>query len=153
MHRALLITRPNYDYTTRYLYSWAGKVKDFAESRGEKVLDLKKTRANRNELESMIVKTEPAFLFLNGHGNESQVTGQDGEVLVNAGENSELFQSKVVYALACRSAKELGKRSVDEGAVAYIGYDEDFIFMYTEEKRTRPTEDATAGMFWILQTK
>lgn len=151
MARTFLITRPKYDYTTRYLYSWAEKVKNFAKSRGDKVLDLDDDRANKKEFESVVKKTNPAFMlafmFLNGHGNEVSVTGQHGEVLVDEGNSLELLISKVIYALTCRSGRGLGKKSVERGAVAYIGYDEDFIFMYSESKRTRPQDDKTAALF------
>lgn len=53
----------------------------------------------------------------------------------------------VVYALSCRSAKVLGAQSVQQGAHAYIGYNEYFIFLFSLEKRTRPLQDKTGGLF------
>lgn len=146
-NRTILITRPNYDYTTRYLSLWAEKIKDFALSRGDSVLDLDGVRANKKEFESVNRKKSPSFIFLNGHGDRNFVCGQDNQILIEAGKNEEVLKSKIVYALACKSGQELGLKSIDKGAVAYIGYREDFIFMITTEKRTRPLEDKTAALF------
>ena len=51
----LLVTRPNYDYTTRYISAWAKKIIDLAKSKGNIVLDLDKGRACKKELESMVL--------------------------------------------------------------------------------------------------
>lgn len=143
----LLVTRPEYDYTTRYISAWAGIIIDFASNRNHLILDLKKERALRIYVESMLKKQKPSLIFLNGHGNEQSVTGQDGEVLIEADGNEGLLKEKVIYALSCRSAKILGPKSVVKGAHAYIGYEEDFIFMFSNEKRTKPIEDKTAELF------
>ncbi len=146
-HRTILITRPSYDYTTRYLSAWAEKVKESAESRGDDVLDLDGPRATKKELESILRKKNPSFIFLNGHGSDGLISGQNDEVLVQAGHNEGTLRSSIVYALSCKSGKELGPQAVEKGAVAYVGYEEDFVFMITTEKRTRPSEDRTAGLF------
>jgi hypothetical protein len=99
------------------------------------------------EGESMLAKQTPDVVFLNGHGSEEAVTGHNGEVILRAGENEYRLSEKIVYALSCRSASVLGVWSVEKGTRAYIGYTEDFIFMYTSEKRTRPEEDKTAALF------
>ncbi|TAN33240.1 hypothetical protein EPN28_02815 [Patescibacteria group bacterium] len=147
MNHKILITRPNYDLTTRYISSWAKNIIKFAEEKGSVVLDLEKERANRKEFESMIRKHEPPLIFLNGHGDYDLVTGQEEDVLVRVGDNETLLDSKVVYALSCRSGKKLGPESVKRGAKAYIGYKEDFIFLYNEEQKSRPEQDKTAEIF------
>ena len=147
MKSDVLITRPAYDYTTRYISAWAQKILDFAKERSKKVIDLSRERANRQEFESVIVKKDPSLILLNGHGGENYVMGHDGEILIAAEENHKLLKDKIVYALSCRSAKKLGPASIKGGTRAYVGYDEDFIFMYTIEKRTLPLEDRTAALF------
>ena len=143
----LLITRPRYDYTTRYISAWAEPVVQSAKSKGHHVLDLQEERANRQEVESMLKKQTPEVVFFNGHGSEDTLTGHNGEVILRTGENEHLLSEKIIYALSCRSAKILGASSVKKGARAYIGYIEDFIFMYSSEKRTRPRVDRTAALF------
>jgi hypothetical protein len=148
MNHSLLVTMPNFDLTTRYISVWAKKIIKLAQEKGDEVFNLEKKRANRKEFESMMKKNEPTIVFLNGHGDYDLVAGQDNEILVKIGEeNEKLLKSKIVYALSCRSGKILGPSSVKFGASAYIGYDEDFIFLYDETKRTRPEQDKTAEMF------
>jgi len=147
MKHNLLITRPNFDLTTRYLFIWAEKIIGLAKEKCGKVFDLSGKRANRKEFESMMKKHEPNLVFLNGHGDSEVVAGQDNEELIHAGENEKILKSKIVYALSCCSGKILGPQSVKSGAEAYIGYDEDFIFLYEENKQTRPEQDKTAEMF------
>lgn len=126
MNHRLLITRPNSDLTTRYISTWAKKIIDFAQEKGDIIFDLDKKRANRNELESMIAKNDPTIIFFNGHGDYDFVAGQNDEELIRAGDNTAVLKAKVVYVLSCRSGKILGPNSIKYGADAYIGYDEDF---------------------------
>ncbi len=147
MKHSLLVTRPNFDLTTRYISTWAKKIITLAKEKGNNVFDLDKKRANRNEFESIIRKKEPSLIFLNGHGDYNIVACQNNEELIRAGDNERILKSKVVYALSCRSGKILGPSSIKFGADAYIGYDEDFIFLYDENKRTRPEQDKIAEIF------
>lgn len=147
MTRYLLITRPEYDYTTRYISAWAEKCFDIAKQKGYSIIDLRKWRANRKEFESVIKKRTPQFVVLNGHGNDSQVVGHGNEVLIDYSTNSVLLNGKVTYAVSCKSAKKLGAEIGKNLDTAYIGYREDFAFLYLGKFRTRPTEDILAGFF------
>ena len=143
----LLATLPNHDQTTRCISSWAKKVLKEAEKKGLSVFELSDKRASKQEFESMLKKHRPSFVFLNGHGNAYVVTGQENEVLVEAGENEVILKDTITYALSCQSAKVLGKECVKSGTLAYIGYKEDFIFLFDEEKITHPEEDKIARLF------
>ena len=144
---SLLVTRPNYDITTRIISAFAEEVLEFANSKGTKVFDLANTDANKAKFESMIKKHNPRMVFINGHGSETLVTGQDQEVLLEVGINEGIMKDKIIYALSCRAASILGPESVKAGAKAYIGYKDDFIFQYSVEKMSRPKEDKTAAIF------
>lgn len=147
MSKSIAVTRPDYDFTTKYLSYWAGQLIDDARARGHTVIDLLSTRATRKEFESVIKKIRPHFVFLNGHGSRSVVTGHGDDPLVQAGDNEEILTGAITYALSCQSAAQLGRTVVRAGAKAYIGYTEDFIFMYDTEKRTKPHHDKTAAVF------
>ena len=147
MNRIFLITRPKHDETTHYLFYWGSEVLKIAEKKGIQVLDLQKKRANKKDLASIIKKKRPLLCFLNGHGGPDFITGHLNEVLIKLGENEKVLESKIVYALSCQSAKKLGAGSVKKGAIAYIGYNEDFVFAFEQGKLARPTEDKTAGLF------
>lgn len=147
MRHSLLVTRPNFDLTTRYLSAWAKKIIELAKEKCDKVFDLNEQRARRQEFESMMKKNEPTLVFINGHGDWDIVAGQDNDRLVRVGENEGILKSKVIYALACRSGKILGPQSVKFGANAYIGYNDDFIFLYNQDKRMYPEQDTVAAIF------
>lgn len=145
--KSLLLTRPRYELTTHYLYYWAKIVIDLAEEEGVTVYDLKDDRANKEELTSFLTKKSPEVVFLNGHGQGDRLCGQNDEVLLQVGENEELLRSKIVYALSCQTAKKLGPKVVAKGAIAYLGYDEDFVFFTRQEKEIKPLDDDRAKLF------
>jgi len=45
----MIVTRPQYDVTTKYLSVWAGEVINFAKKKRIEVIDLLKDKANRND--------------------------------------------------------------------------------------------------------
>lgn len=146
MSKLLLITRPNYEITTRYLFAWSGIVVDMAKTRGIDVVELKNNKANRIEFESRLVKLKPRLVIINGHGSDTCVTGHDGEVLIEAGQNENILHSKIIYSLSCNSASCLGIESVKAGALCYIGYKTEFTFFH-QNKITHPLDDDIAKLF------
>lgn len=145
--KILLITRPNHDITTNYLYYWSEKIIDEADKKYVKVIDLKGKRANRKEFTKIISKTSPSIVIINGHGDNKTVTGFDNEYLISKSQNENLLKKTVTYAVSCSSAKELGPACIASGARAYIGYTDDFTFVIDQSKITRPLEDNTAKLF------
>lgn len=148
MNKIFLITRPKHDETTHYLFNWSKKVIELAKKKRIPILDLSKTRANKKELVSMLRKRRPLFVFLNGHGGSNFIAGHDNETLIKAGDNEGLLKSKLVYTLSCKSAKGLGPKSVKGGAITYMGYDDDFVFVIDQRKITQPLQDSTAKLFF-----
>lgn len=143
----ILITRPEHDDTTHYLSNWSKKILDFAKKKGKKIFDLKRERAIKKEVTSFLSKKNPEFVIFNGHGDDDLVAGHKNEVLIKVGENEYLLKSKIVYAISCKSAKKLGPKSIDIGAIGYIGYDDDFIFSYNKNKITNPLTDDVAKIY------
>ena len=143
----MLITRPNHDITTDYLFFWSEDLIKQAQKSGIRVVDLSKRRANRKEFISVLKKIGMKFIVFNGHGDQSTITGYDNEPIIQANDNENLLYAKVVYARSCQSAKYLGKKSISKGCIAYLGYDDDFVFMIEVDKITHPFEDKTAKLF------
>jgi len=141
MNTNFLITLPNHDQTTHYLSAWGKQIINVAKDSDLNVLDLQGEKANRKEFESKIKNLSPKLIMFNGHGDKDMITGHKNEILVKAGE------SKIIYALSCRSAKILGPESVRKGALSYTGYEDDFIFMYEPNFFSRPNLDKTAELF------
>ncbi len=147
MRKLLLITRPQYEPTTHYLFYWNKKVIDFARKKKVDIIDLHRKRANKKEFTSVVVKRQPNLILFNGHGSSDSINGQDDKVLVKTGENEDLLKDKIIYALSCETAKVLGPKSVSMGTISYLGYDEVFIFYYSKDKVNRPLEDKVAELF------
>ena len=147
MNKVYLLTRPEHDDTTYYLSNWCKETIKLSEERGIKVLDLTKEKANRLEFENRMNNFSPDLVVLHGHGNEDMVTGHKNQPLVVINENENLLNSKIVYAISCRSAKNLGRKSIEAGAINYSGYEDDFIFIYEPDKISRPLTDETAKLF------
>ncbi|MCR4277728.1 MAG: hypothetical protein NUV80_00020 [Candidatus Berkelbacteria bacterium] len=147
MDKSLLVTRPNHDYTTIWLFHWAEGLIGEALRRKITVVDLAGQKAILTELEGRLRKISPDFIVLNGHGDAGTVTGQDNQPLISAGQNELLLAGSVVYAISCDSAKELGPAAVKSGTKAYIGYTEEFVFFIDESLVSNPTNDQTAKLF------
>ncbi len=143
--RHVLITRPEHDLTTRYLAKWSEEIVAEAKSKHHDVVDLKAKKATRERFIGTMQKTNPRLVVLNGHGDEDRVGGHDDEILLSGPDG--VVKDKIIYARACKSAKRLGPQTVANGASAYVGYDEDFVFVIDEEKSSRPLRDKTAALF------
>ena len=142
----ILVTRPEHDPLTRHLSRWNSKIIEVAKSKGHAVTDLHKEKANKKEFEGRIKKLNPALVLLNGHGDETCVTGNDNEILVEKGKNEMLLKNKITYAVSCSSAKKLGSVCADSNT-AYIGYDEPFALNLDRQFLSDPLHDMRAKNF------
>lgn len=143
-----MITQPNFDKTTQYVSVWSEEVEEFSLERGNKTITLKGRRSNRADFESIIRKTAPQLIMLNGHGNDNEVAGQDNEVILDLESAEEIIKGKIIYALSCSAAKILGHNCIKKGAVAFIGYSKEYIFLHSHIKVSRPREDKRAALFF-----
>ena len=142
-----LITRPNHDNTTNYLFHWSKEIIKVAEDKGKKVIDLNKKKANRKKLETFLKKKNINFIMLNGHGDDDCVYGYKDELLIKSSENARLLDNKIIYCRSCNSGKKLGPDSIISGAKAFIGYKDVFIFIYDPNNAVRPLQDKYAKRF------
>lgn len=147
-NHSILITQPDFDRTTRYISAWSKEVEEFSINRGNKTITLEGLRANRSEFESVVRKIEPQLIMLNGHGNDSEVAGQDNETLLDSKSDEDITKGKIIYALSCSAAKTLGFNCVRRGTEAFIGYSEEYIFLHSHIKVSRPREDERAALFF-----
>jgi len=144
---SFLLTRPDHEPTVSYLFAWAEKVLKSSQKKNIFSIDLPGKEANKNKFVSSIKKFKPAFIFLNGHGSQNSVTGFDNKPILSFADNEEITRDAVIYALSCQSAKRLGKSCVSDGARSYLGYNDDFIFVFDENSAGELNKDQTASYF------
>jgi len=147
MNQTLLITRPNYDEATTYLFHWSKPVIKLVKKKGNRVVDLAGKKVNRKEFIGRLKKISPDFLFLNGHGNQTTIFGQDNEALLTTKDKLKALKKLIIYSRSCNCASLLGPHCLNNGAKAFIGYKQPFIFIYNPSLSTRPLTDSLAELF------
>lgn len=146
-NNVILITRPEYDPATEYLSDWCELIIREAEQRNFKIVQLKNKDAKRDLLEKRIEKNDPALILFNGHGESDRILGDKNTVLIKVGENEEILKKRIIHSLSCNSAKELGLKSVEAGAKAFIGYIGKFVFLQDDQHTATPRKDKIAEHF------
>ena len=99
-----LLTNPEVDLLTHYLLAWTENM--LKETKTSDYYWLKHGKASRRKFESILKKRPVDLVLLCGHGSANAVEG-NGEYILDTN-NNELLRGKVVHALSCRSAAELG---------------------------------------------
>jgi uncharacterized protein with FMN-binding domain len=143
-NKTILVTRPNYDLVTNYLYYWSKKIIDEARKKGLNVLDIKDSKVTAKEFEGRLQKMQPELVVINGHGNSSTIVGHNEEPILHVN-TAEKVSGTIVYARSCNSATILGARCVSKGTRAYIGYSEKFWLCFDKAKTHHPLEDKIAA--------
>ncbi len=147
MTKQFLITRPRHDKETSYLHSFSKAiVKIVKEDRNIHLTELEEEKANRKEFESAMCSSYPTLAYLNGHGDERTVFGDENNPILDF-RNVKLTKDKIVCALACSSLVELGPLAVESGVKAYVGYKDEFMWVGDPSKSAVPDKDKNAAPF------
>jgi len=147
MVKKILITRPNHDIATSYLYNFSKNiVKIIKQTKDIHITNLQSKEANRKKFEKALLKEKPGLIFLNGHGNEKTVCGYKDEVILD-NKNITCTKGKIVYALACDSLKDLGEEAIKQGTKSYIGYKANFMIVRDPTRINNPSKDKNALPF------
>ncbi|MDP3698097.1 MAG: hypothetical protein Q8R47_00770 [Nanoarchaeota archaeon] len=147
-----VITMPNYDDATAYLYSYSEELIKFAEQNRISIIQLKRPRLRRANLQTSISKQKPQLILFNAHGDEmtiygDKLTNTTTEYLIRKGENHHLLEGKLTYARACSAATVLGRACVQKGGGCFIGYNQPFSFWTDTARTTTPLKDRVASLF------
>lgn len=146
----ILLTNPDYDETTGYLFYYNKELIKLAEEKGIKLINLKKPNLTKSNFEGQIIDKNPTLLLINGHGNEKIIYGDKikgkEEPIIEDGKNHGLLRDKLVYARSCWTAVSLGKRFLNERG-CFIGYIVPFQF-WVDERMSIPAKDKTAELFF-----
>ncbi|MBU2476255.1 hypothetical protein KKG83_02160 [Candidatus Micrarchaeota archaeon] len=139
----LFITRPQHDKGTYYLYIWSKKIIDSAEDHGWIVNKSDGPKATRAEVQSRLEKNSADFVFFNGHGNESEMSGHNLETILDES-SSHLLKNTITFTRACNCVVKLGKSAVDKGCKSFIGYAGKFWIPRIHKFELTPLKDMAA---------
>lgn len=143
MNKRLLITRSTHDKANSYLYAFTQLLMEDAQLKGWKVDSADNAKNTRKELESRLRKNKPTLIMINGHGNNTQICGNQNEVIMDT-KNIDLASESILFARSCDSLTVLGKKSIEKGCRAFIGYRAKFLLPRVREYEARPLNDPAA---------
>jgi hypothetical protein len=142
-----LITRPRHDPIVTYLFHWNEEIIKLAESNNIPFSDFRDEKANRRNVEQFLEIQNPRLVVFNGHGNAETICGHNDEPIIKKNDNEKLLESKIVYAIACDAARELGENAVKSGCAAFVGYENVFGFAVDSTRIATPQKDKIAEPF------
>jgi len=152
----VLITACPHDAPTQYGYFYLRKAADILARYGHKIVFLRS--ANLENFRSALLKYDPRFVILNGHGGSKSVTGCNNDVLLGVcsydpelgkkiiRENPQWMKGRIVFLFTCNTGKELAPRLADEGALAVAAFRSDYIFVSVD---STPVSDKRAYPFFM----
>ncbi|MDD5510532.1 MAG: hypothetical protein PHI12_06975 [Dehalococcoidales bacterium] len=86
------------------------------------------------------------FILGTGHGSDREYCAQNESIIWKVGEyNPGQVRGKVVKLLSCNTGMMLGPDLIKNGARAYLGYDDDFLWIADSIYYPVPWEDRTAA--------
>lgn len=122
----VLFIRPCYDVLTRKLVSASNSIINHIEMNpgSATFCDLLGSDATKLNVEAKL-NGGVSFVVFHGHGSDSSLATRGRanvrEEVIDLS-NCHYLKNKVVYAVACDSARVLGQEAINKGAKAYIGY-------------------------------
>jgi len=137
---------PKFEEITSHSIKWFEKLVDEIKDKVS-VVELKEKEAVREKFEETIRKNDFDIIIFYDHGEADRLIGNDRRPVVDK-KNIHLLKNKVLYTMACLSARELGKEHFKNNGI-FWGYDEEFVF--TEEEEELFERCANAGIKYVLQ--
>jgi len=92
-----------------------------AQNDGWTTFDAADENANQANVYNAIEQFDPGVIYGFGHGNEGRYTAQHREDIFNTSQN-EKVNGRIVYLLSCLTANALGPAMMEQGALAYAGF-------------------------------
>ena len=107
------------------------KVHSVFAAKGYNVVVNKGTDDTKINFETVAKKPLTVYVGGIGHGGYGVYTGHAGEHLLSKGTyDASVVKDKVFHFLSCRTAAQLGPDAVAKGAKCYMGYNENFTFVW-----------------------
>ncbi len=154
---AALVVRPNRDSPANggtagpmvYAEVWMGMVLSSLRWRGGTRQELHGDDAIGSQFTGATQSLNPSLVVGCGHGGPDTYTGQyiegSGYSVLLTTANAGLMAGRVVYLLSCSTAQNLGPGMISQGAVAYAGYNQDFVWTVIDP--SSPATDRLAAPF------
>jgi len=124
----IVFGRASFDLPTRYLSYWLGITVNQARAFRYSVVDLFGNNATKENLQYTLIRTDPAFVCLGGHGSPTEMTLQDKETAITA-QNADWLAKRLSYFFSCLTGQQLSHDVVAAGGEAFLGYNEEFGFI------------------------
>lgn len=137
--------RPKFDLATEYMNSWLGMSMGDASMEGFGTVDSSGDQATKYSFFDKIQSYNPEIVVADGHGSPTALTGQGLEEVLRSCFNNEVLAGRVVCGLSCLTGQVLGPNSKDKGALAYIGFVNEFSWIVTPPYN--PPADPAARSF------
>jgi hypothetical protein len=81
-----------------------------------------------------------------GHGSQTSFTGQNEALILEIGKyNPREIKGKVIKLLSCQTGVSLGPDLVKNGAKAFMGYRDDYVWVMDSDFASKPWEDEMAA--------
>lgn len=145
MNQTIFIGRCDDDYDVLFPFHWANRIREEAEKLELDIIDLQKEKYTEEKTTKLVEEHNPFFLFLNGHGAAWCSKGHQSIPVLIANKNDFLLKGKIVYVVSCYTAQYLGQVACDKGCRAYIGYEDNFAFVYMDVDK--PHDDSIAKIY------
>ncbi len=129
---SMLSIIPDYEIATRYGAAWQKLVTNAAIDVGLDITELYGSNATGKKFFSVLETQDPILVNIFGHGNYNIIAGQDDEIYLIGCQTDGVLAGRIIYNLSCRSGRDLADSAISKGAIAFLGYNEDFIFIITE---------------------
>ena len=115
-------TKAAFEYRQKHVYP-------YLEGRGFHVMRFQGPLARRYYAAPAARRPNVDYLTGVGHGTHDTYTGDYYDPIFSIGNyNQEEVRGKIVHLLSCETARSLGQDFVNQGCLAFFGYDENFIY-------------------------
>ena len=116
----ILNVAPRFDDATNYSFEWNQAFLDKVADLGVdgKITMLLEDDAIKSKFREFIGEHDTLLFF--DHGIDNRLVGQGGVTIVSTAD-AQYLDGKQVFAMACLSAKGLGPKAINEGAIEYWG--------------------------------
>lgn len=121
-------------------------VVDSLVANGVTVTDVKANEAVKVNVLKAVQDNDPVYFTGFGHGNAGVFTGDDEQPILDLS-NVALMKGRVVSLLSCLTAQQLGPALIQAGALAYIGYYEEWTWIQ-EDLSQDPYVDRYAASYY-----